>query len=80
MTPFQTHYFSENLVGPGIEPGITGSVARSSDHYITETVPFTKIFSLIFQEHIIVVPKEEVAVSCGYYSSHFETRGCETGT
>jgi hypothetical protein len=21
-TPFQTHYFSENLVAPGIEPGI----------------------------------------------------------
>jgi hypothetical protein len=20
-TPFQTHYFSENLVAPGIEPG-----------------------------------------------------------
>jgi hypothetical protein len=21
VTPFQTHYFSENLVAPGIEPG-----------------------------------------------------------
>jgi hypothetical protein len=21
-TPFQTHYFSENLVAPGIEPGL----------------------------------------------------------
>jgi hypothetical protein len=23
-TPFQTHYFSENLVAPGIEPGPLG--------------------------------------------------------
>jgi hypothetical protein len=30
--PFQTHYFSENLVAPGIEPGTSGSVARNSDH------------------------------------------------
>jgi hypothetical protein len=25
--PFQTLYFSENVVGPGIEPGTSGSVA-----------------------------------------------------
>jgi hypothetical protein len=31
-TPFQTHYFSENLVVPGIEPEASGSVARNSDH------------------------------------------------
>jgi hypothetical protein len=31
-TPFQSHYFSENLVAPGIEHGISGSVARSFDH------------------------------------------------
>jgi hypothetical protein len=30
-TPFQTHYFSENLVAPGIEPGTSGSVAKNSD-------------------------------------------------
>jgi hypothetical protein len=35
-TPFQNHYFSENLVVPGIEPGTSGSVARNSDNYITE--------------------------------------------
>jgi hypothetical protein len=35
-TPFQTHYFSENLVAPGIEPGTSGSVARN--HYTTEAV------------------------------------------
>jgi hypothetical protein len=29
--PFQTHCYSENLVAPGIEPGITGSAARKSD-------------------------------------------------
>jgi hypothetical protein len=27
---FQTDYFSENLVAPGIEPGTSGSVARYS--------------------------------------------------
>jgi hypothetical protein len=26
-SPFQTHYFSENLVAPGIKPGTSGSVA-----------------------------------------------------
>jgi hypothetical protein len=30
-TPFQTHYFSENLVAMGIEPGNSGSVAKTSD-------------------------------------------------
>jgi hypothetical protein len=30
-TPFRTHYFSENLVASGIEPG-SGSVARNPDH------------------------------------------------
>jgi hypothetical protein len=29
-TPFLTLYFSENLVAPGIEPGISRSVARNS--------------------------------------------------
>ena len=37
-TPFQTHYYSENLVAPGIEPGTSVSVARNSDHYTTEAV------------------------------------------
>jgi hypothetical protein len=31
-TAFQTHYFLENLVAPGIEPGTSGSVASNSDH------------------------------------------------
>jgi hypothetical protein len=31
-TPFQTPYFSENLVGPRIEPETSGSVARNSEH------------------------------------------------
>jgi hypothetical protein len=31
-TLFQTHYVSENLVVPGIEPGTPGSVARNSAH------------------------------------------------
>jgi hypothetical protein len=32
------HYFSENLVAPGIETRTFGSVARNSDHYTTEAV------------------------------------------
>jgi hypothetical protein len=31
-TPFQTHYFSENLIVLGIELGTFGSVARNSDY------------------------------------------------
>jgi hypothetical protein len=31
-TPFQTHYYSENLVAPGIESGTSESVVRNSDH------------------------------------------------
>jgi hypothetical protein len=31
-TPFQTPYFSENFVGPGIKHGTSGSVARNPDH------------------------------------------------
>jgi hypothetical protein len=31
-TPFQTHYFSENLVVPGIELETSGSVVRNYDH------------------------------------------------
>jgi hypothetical protein len=45
-TLFQTPYFSENLVGPGIECGTCGSAARNSDHYTTEAVSYT-IFTVI---------------------------------
>jgi hypothetical protein len=31
-TSFLIHYFSENPVALGIEPGISGSLARNSDH------------------------------------------------
>jgi hypothetical protein len=31
-SPFQTQYISENVVGPVIEPGTSGCVARNSDH------------------------------------------------
>jgi hypothetical protein len=34
-TPFQTHCYSENLVTPGIEPGIPVYAARNSDHQTT---------------------------------------------
>jgi hypothetical protein len=30
--PFQTYYFSENLIAPGIETGTSGCVARNCDH------------------------------------------------
>jgi hypothetical protein len=30
--PVQTHYFSENLIAPEIEPGSAGSVARNFEH------------------------------------------------
>jgi hypothetical protein len=30
--PFQTHCSSENLVAPGIDPGISGLAARNSDY------------------------------------------------
>jgi hypothetical protein len=36
--PFQTHYFSDNLVAPGIQPGTSGSVTTNSDHKTTEAV------------------------------------------
>nr|CAD7405843.1 unnamed protein product [Timema cristinae] len=37
LTPFQTLTGSQkNLKAPEIEPGASGSVARNSDHYITE--------------------------------------------
>jgi hypothetical protein len=38
MTPFKTHYFSENLVVPEIETGTPESIARNSEHYTTEVV------------------------------------------
>jgi hypothetical protein len=41
-TPFQTHYFSEALVAPGIEPGTSGSVARNSNQ-TTEAVKKLRI-------------------------------------
>jgi hypothetical protein len=31
-TPFQTHYVSENVIAPGIDPGTFGSVTKNSDH------------------------------------------------
>jgi hypothetical protein len=37
-TPFQIHYFSENLLAPGIKTVISGSVARNYDHQTTEAV------------------------------------------
>jgi hypothetical protein len=39
-TPFRTHYFSENLVETGTEPGPLDLVARNSDHWTTEAVYF----------------------------------------
>jgi hypothetical protein len=44
---FQAHYFSENLVAPGIEPRTSGSVARNSDQQTTEAV-FVEITDAMF--------------------------------
>jgi hypothetical protein len=32
VDPVRSHYFSENVVAPWIEPWTSGSVARNSDH------------------------------------------------
>jgi hypothetical protein len=42
-TPFQTHYFSENLVWSGIGPGTSASLVRNSDS-LTEAVNKYKYF------------------------------------
>jgi hypothetical protein len=39
-------YFSENLVGPGIEPGTSGSVARNSDYQTTEAILNAIIYTI----------------------------------
>jgi hypothetical protein len=66
--PFQIHYFSENLGAPGIEPGISGSVARNSDHYTTEAVssiytPPALTFRISAETVIISVRRAEL-LSC----------------
>jgi hypothetical protein len=38
-TPYQTHYFSENLVALGIEPGISGFVAYATDRKVVGSTP-----------------------------------------
>jgi hypothetical protein len=45
-TPFQTHYFSEKLLAPGIEPGTSRSVAKNSDHQTTEAVNIPALLNL----------------------------------
>jgi hypothetical protein len=37
-TPFQTHYCSENLVAPVIEPGTSRSAVRKSGDQTTEKI------------------------------------------
>jgi hypothetical protein len=37
-TPFQTHCYAGNLIGPGIEPRTSGLAVRNSDHWTTEAV------------------------------------------
>jgi hypothetical protein len=38
VDPVPAHYFSDNLVSQGTEPGTTGSVARNSDHQTRESL------------------------------------------
>jgi hypothetical protein len=49
VDPLQTPYFSENLVGPWIEPGTSGSVTRNCDHLTTEAVSFHIAFYIKFK-------------------------------
>jgi hypothetical protein len=46
MTSLQTQYYSENEVTLGVEPGNSGSVARSSDHWTTEAARGTIKYSV----------------------------------
>jgi hypothetical protein len=46
-TSFQTHYYSDNLVAPGIESGTSESVVRNSDHYTTEAVIIITIIIIV---------------------------------
>jgi hypothetical protein len=59
-TPFQTHYFSENLVTPGIEPGPM-DVARNSNHSTTEVANDTPLTSLN-QKHVTVLEQNMSSV------------------
>jgi hypothetical protein len=39
-TPFQNHYYSENLEAPEIEPGTSALASRNSDNQTTEAGDF----------------------------------------
>jgi hypothetical protein len=54
-TPFQAHYFSENLVTPGIEHRTSGLAARNSDHKITEAIWGVNIYQIIIIIIIIII-------------------------
>jgi hypothetical protein len=53
VAPFQTHYYSENLVEPGTELPTSGSVARISDHQTTEAPPHPT--AECFESHLCFV-------------------------
>jgi hypothetical protein len=75
-TPFQTPYFSENLIGPEIEPRTSGSVARNSDHYTTtEAVNPTEYMRFIVNGEVRLGggPKEEAVDSWNCESSSGST-------
>jgi hypothetical protein len=52
-TPFQTHYFSENLVVPGIKPGASRFVGRNSEHWTSKAV-LNKIISFYLRVGVIL--------------------------
>jgi hypothetical protein len=37
-TPFKTHYFSENVVAPGIEPGPLGQWTTEADYFLLHNI------------------------------------------
>jgi hypothetical protein len=49
-TQFQTHYLSENLEVPGIEPG---PLARNSDHWTTNEVTGMHKMKTLFNSHCV---------------------------
>jgi hypothetical protein len=61
VAPSHTHYFSENLVAPGIEPESSGSVARNCDHKTTEAVHKMKLCKEMLKNWIYNVTQN---VSC----------------
>ena len=60
-TQFQTHYYSENMVAPGIEPGTSVSVARNLDHRggHSSATPCILFVLVYFQNVYVVIHRKQ---------------------